>query len=179
MRIGVFADVHDHLDHLRLAVAEINRRQCELAVFAGDLVSTFCVPHLRELACPLVACFGDNEGNKTGLLSGMRIVGILGEPPFCFRAADGTRVLLTHQFELLRGDIGDAELVIYSHTHKPRVDRDESGRLFVNPGETSGWTYRQPTIAIVETRPLAAEIVELALMPPVEKRRINRSSAYR
>jgi uncharacterized protein len=87
MRLGFFADVHDHIDHLRLAVAEINRRGCNLAIFAGDLVSTMCVPHLRELACPLIGCFGDNEGHRPGLAASMRILGGLGDPPFCFRAA--------------------------------------------------------------------------------------------
>jgi putative phosphoesterase len=184
MRLGVFADVHDHVDHLRLAVAEINRRECNLAVFAGDLVSTMCVPHLRELACPLVGCYGDNEGNRAGLAAGMRILGPQGEPPLGFRAADGTRVLLTHQLWLLGGDksedvLDEAQLVIHAHTHKPRIHRDVAGRLVVNPGETSGWTYRRPTMAIVETDPLAGEIVELAAMAPAQRRRINRSSQYR
>jgi len=39
--------------------------------------------------------------------------------------------------------------------------------LFINPGETSGWTYRKPTIAILETRPLSAQIVALPELPPV------------
>jgi putative phosphoesterase len=179
MLLGVFADVHDHVDHLRLAVAQINRRGCELAVFAGDLVSTICVPFLRELGCPLVGCYGDNEGNRVGLAAGMRILGSLGDPPFGFRAADGTRIVLTHQLWLLDGELDGADVVIHAHTHRPRIARDEAGRLIVNPGETSGWTYRRPTMAIIETRPLSGEIVELAEMPEVERRQINRSSQYR
>ncbi|RIK78130.1 MAG: hypothetical protein DCC68_15820 [Planctomycetota bacterium] len=179
MRLGVFADVHDHIDHLRLAVAEIDRRGCDLAVFAGDLVSTLCVPHLRELACPLVGCYGDNEGNRVGLAAGMRILGRFGDPPLGFRTADGTRIVLTHQLWLVKGELDGAEIVIHAHTHRPRIHRDDAGRLIVNPGETSGWTYRRPTMAIVETQPLAGEIVDLAEMPRVARRRINRSSQYR
>ena len=187
MLIGVFADVHDHIDHLRLAVAEFNRRGCELAVFAGDLVSTMCVPHLRELTCPLVGCYGDNEGNRVGLAAGMRILGPLADPPLGFRAADGTKILLTHQLWLLGsenggnldGNLVGADVVIHAHTHKPRVSRDAAGRLIVNPGEVSGWTYRKPTVAILETRPPDAEIVSLAKMPEMERRRINSSSQFR
>jgi putative phosphoesterase len=183
MLIGVFADVHDHVDHLRLAVAEFNRRGCELAVFAGDLVSTMCVPHLRELACPLVGCYGDNEGNRVGLAAGMRILGQLADPPLGFRAADGTKILLTHQLWLLGSENDDnlngADVVIHAHTHKPRVTRDEAGRLFVNPGEVSGWTIRKPTVAILDTLSMSAEIVSLTTMPEVAPRRINASSQYR
>lgn len=179
MRLGIFADIHDHLDHCRAAVEEFNRRECELVVFAGDFVSTFVIPVLRGLNCPLVGCYGDNEGNKVGLTGGLRIVGTVGEPPLGFRAADGTRVLVTHQFELLRGDVDGADLVIFGHTHKPSVTRDDAGRLFVNPGETSGWTYRKPTIAVVETSTREAEIIALPAMPPAPPRQINRSSRTR
>ena len=64
MRIGVFADTHDHLDNIRRAVEYFNRAECEYVIFAGDFVSTIAVPPLRNLTCPLVGCFGDNEGNK-------------------------------------------------------------------------------------------------------------------
>ena len=75
MRVGVFADTHDHLDHIRLAVSKFNDLKCELVVFAGDLVSTFAIPPLRKLNCPMIASFGDNEGNKVGVLGGMEIIG--------------------------------------------------------------------------------------------------------
>lgn len=179
MRLGIFADIHDHLDHARAAVEEFNRRECELVVFAGDFVSTFVIPVLRHLNCKLIGCYGDNEGNKLGLTGGLRIVGTVGEPPLGFRAADGTRVLVTHQYELLRGDVDGADLIIFGHTHKPSIVRDDAGRLFVNPGETSGWTYRKPTIAVVETSPLSAEIIDLPAMPPAAPRTINRSSKAR
>jgi putative phosphoesterase len=179
MRIGVFADIHDHLDHCRAAVDEFNRRDCELVIFAGDFVSTFTIPVLRQLNCRLVGCYGDNEGNKVGLAGGLRIIGAVGEPPLGFRTPDGRTVLVTHQFELLKGEIDGAEIVVYAHTHKPQITRDDAGRLFVNPGETSGWTYRNPTIAVLETDPLSAEIIELGRMPPLPPRKINRSSKSR
>jgi len=59
-------------------------------------------------------------------------------------------------------------VVIMAHTHRPSVVRDQSGRLFVNPGETSGWTFRKPSVAILETKPLDAEIIALATMPAIE-----------
>ncbi len=168
MRIGIFADAHDHVDHVRLAVSEFNRQECKLVVFAGDFVSPIVVPPLRKLVCPVMACFGDNEGNRVGISGGMRIVGTVGSPPFGFVTTDGTRILLTHVLEHLKDCIDDCNVVISAHTHRPHVTRDARGRLFVNPGETSGWTYRKPTVAILETDPLDARIVSLAEMsqPP-------------
>jgi uncharacterized protein len=161
MLIGIFADSHDHLDHIRRAVQVFNAAQCELVVFAGDLVSSFAVPPLRELNCRVIACFGDNEGNKIGVAAGMKIIGTLGEPPFGFQTTDGRRVLLTHMDRSLRDLDGDFDVAIYAHTHKPSITRDERGRLFINPGETSGWSYGKPTVALLDTTTMEARIVSL------------------
>jgi putative phosphoesterase len=167
MLIGIFADSHDHLENIRRAVRVFNLAGCELVVFAGDLVSSFAVPPLRALNCPVIACFGDNEGNKTGVAAGMKIIGTLGEPPFGFKTRDGRRILLTHMDRSLRGMDGDFEVAIYAHTHKPSITHDEQGRLFINPGETSGWSYGKPSVALLETTKLDARIVPLddALIP--------------
>lgn len=118
-------------------------------------------PPLRRLNCPLVGCFGDNEGNRLGIRSGMSIVGQLAEPPFGFHASDGTRILVTHQWELFRGETDGSDVVIFSHTHRAAIQDDGEGRLLINPGETGGWTYGRPSVAILETRPLQAKLVSL------------------
>jgi uncharacterized protein len=96
----------------------------------------------------------------------MRIVGDVGDPPLGI-TADGVRILVTHQLERLRGQVEGTDVIIFAHTHRPSVRRDETGRLFINPGETSGWTYRKPSIAILETGPLEATIVPLPELPPM------------
>lgn len=161
MRIGIFADVHDHLDNLRLAVEFFNARQCAAVIFAGDLVSTFTVPPLRKLNCPFYGCFGDNEGNRPGLLAGMSIVGELRDAPALYTLPDGTRIVVMHMERQLRGFDEPFDVAVCGHTHKPVIARDEQGRLWINPGETSGWTFRRPTVALLETATMSAEIVPL------------------
>jgi putative phosphoesterase len=161
MRIGLFADAHDHLDYIRKAVAVFNDRGCELVLFAGDLVSSFAVPPLRELKCPVLACFGDNEGNRIGVAAGFKILGQIGEPPFGLKTPDGVRIVMTHMLRQLRGAEGEFDVCVFAHTHRAEISRDEWGRLYVNPGETSGWSFRKPSVAILETSPLSAEIVRL------------------
>lgn len=170
MLVGLFADAHDHLANLRLAVERFNAARCELVLFAGDLVSTFAVPPLRRLACPFVGCFGDNEGNKVGLLAGFSLVGAIGEPPVRHTAADGTRFIVCHMERQLRGLPDDWDVAVFGHTHKPRVMQDERGRLLINPGETSGWTFGRPTVALLETSCRSAQIVELGSEPAASPR---------
>ena len=161
MRIGIFADTHDHLTNIRLAVERFNAEQVDLVLFAGDLVSTIAVPPLRRLKAPLVACFGDNEGNKVGLLAGFQLVGQLTEPPVRLTVDDGTRIVMTHMKRQLRGLDADYDVAIFGHTHRPRIERDAAGRLLINPGETSGWSFGRPTIALLETSTQQGKVIEL------------------
>jgi putative phosphoesterase len=161
MRIGIFADSHDHLDHIRAAVQVFNARECDLVVFAGDLVSSFAVPPLRELKCRVLACFGDNEGNRLGVAAGFRILGEIGEPPFGFRTPDGCRIVVTHMLRTLRECEGEFDVCIFAHTHRAEISWDKRGRMYINPGETSGWSYGKPSVAILETSPLSAQTVQI------------------
>ena len=159
MRVGIFADAHDHLVNIRRVVRMFNEHRCACVLFAGDLVSTFAVPPLRKLNCPFFGCYGDNEGNRPGLQAGMRIVGPLRDAPALYTLSDGTRVVLVHMERQLRGFEDPFDVAVCGHTHKPRLARDELGRLWINPGETSGWTFGRPTVALLETETMQAEIV--------------------
>ncbi|WP_437205048.1 metallophosphoesterase [Planctomicrobium sp. SH664] len=167
MRVGIFADTHDHLDNIRRAVKVFNDRECACVLFAGDLVSTFAVPPLRQLKCPFYGCFGDNEGNKIGLVGGLRLVGQIQEAPALYTLSDGTRVVLVHMERQLAGLQEDYDMAICGHTHRPAVKQDEQGRLLINPGETSGWTFGQPTVALLETDTRQVEIVPLDVSLPL------------
>ncbi len=161
MLVGIFADVHDHVEHLAQAVELFNRRGCDLAVFAGDLVSTFVVPRLRKLQCRFVGVFGDNEGNRVGLLAGIKIVGLLGPGPVCVMLDRDLRLIVAHMASQLRHQVQGCQIVVVAHTHKPSVRRDEQNRLWINPGELSGWTYGDPTLALLDTKQQAVEIHHL------------------
>lgn len=166
MRIGIFGDAHDHVDNVRHAVNAFNKADCDLVVFAGDFCSPIMIPPLRKLKCRMLACFGDNDANKIALQGGMRIKGEIAEPPCGFQTPGGVKILLTHAMESVRGLIDGVDVVIAAHSHKPAIDRDREGRLFINPGETSGWTYRNPMVALLDTDPLTARLVPLPEMPP-------------
>jgi putative phosphoesterase len=168
MLLGIFADSHDHLEHLRRAVEVFNAAQCEQVLFAGDLVSTFCTPPLRKLKCKIVGCYGDNEGNKPGLQAGFSILGTLAEAPVYWISPDGLRFVIVHMERQLREASEDFDVCIYAHTHKPRQYQDERGRLYLNPGETSGWTFGRATVMLFETTTREVRVVDLlphAAMP--------------
>jgi putative phosphoesterase len=166
MKIGILADIHDNVDNLRQAIRLFNALECRAVLLAGDFVSPLVVPSMRKLHCPVVACFGDNDGNQIGIAGGMKIVGTLGHPPLCWKSRDGVKFLMCHQLQDVKDCVGDADVVIFAHTHRPSIVRDRNDRLFINPGETGGWMFRRPTVAVYDTETRQAEILPLPDMPP-------------
>ncbi|MBL8819295.1 MAG: metallophosphoesterase [Planctomyces sp.] len=166
MKIGIMSDIHDNVDNLRHAINLFNALECKLILFLGDFASPLVVPSMRKFHCPVVACFGDNDGNQTGIAGGMKIVGTLGYSPMCHQTRDGLRILMTHQLDDVRDCIDEADIVLFAHTHRPSVVKDRNGRLFINPGEVGGWMFRKPTVAILETTTREVEILNLPPMPP-------------
>ncbi len=167
MKVGIFADTHDHLDNIRRVVKMFNDLNVDCVLFAGDLVSTFAVPPLRQLNCKIFGCFGDNEGNKTGLLGGFRVIGEIQDAPALYTLEGGTRVVIVHMQSQLSDFHEEFDIAIYGHTHRPHVKRDEQGRLFINPGETSGWTFNQPTVALLNTESEEVEILPIDMSSPL------------
>lgn len=166
MKIGIMADIHDNVDNLRHAIGLFNAHQCGLILLAGDLVSPLVVPSMRKLTGRVIACYGDNDGNRTGIAGGMKIVGTLGHPPFSCRTSDGLKIVMAHQLNELRDHLGEADVIVFAHTHRPSVVKDRHGRLFINPGEVGGWMFRRPTVVILDSETREAQIVNLPSMGP-------------
>ena len=166
MKIGIMADIHDNVDNLRHAIGRFNAEQCGLILLAGDLVSPLVVPSMRKLTGQVVACFGDNDGNRVGIIGGMKVVGTIGHGPLCYQTADGLRIVMAHQLSELRDCLGDEDVIVFAHTHRPSIVEDKNGRLFINPGEVAGWMFRKPTIVILDSETRKAKLVDLPPMSP-------------
>jgi putative phosphoesterase len=166
MKIGILADIHDNVDNLRHAIQLFNAMECKAVLLAGDFVSPLVVPSMRKLRCPVIACYGDNDGNMTGIAGGMSIVGTLGYPPMCWKSRDGVRFLMAHQLNDVRDFIEGADVIVFGHTHRPSIAKDRHGRVFINPGEVGGWMFRKPSVVMFDTETRDAEVLRLPEMPP-------------
>jgi predicted phosphodiesterase len=96
----------------------------------------------------------------------MSIVGPLAVGPVCYQTTDGLKILMAHQLNDLRDDIGDADVVVFAHTHRPSIVKDRHNRVFINPGEVGGWMFRKPSVVLLDSETRAAEVIDLPEMPP-------------
>jgi uncharacterized protein len=159
--IGLMSDSHDNLTAVRLAVRLFNDAKCDLVVHAGDFVAPFAARELRNLNCPVTAVFGNCDGEKKGLAAAFEGMGEIAEAPLRFAHA-GRRFLVSHLGTPIpeRRGAQTFDVLIVGHTHRRQVRR-ERGVLIVNPGEAGGWLHGKSTVALLDPKDLAVEIVTL------------------
>ena len=161
MRLGVLSDSHDHVPNVRLAVELFQRLEVDGVVHGGDFVAPFAVKPLADLNVPVVAVFGNNDGERVGLAKTIEGFGGEVHPNLAATELGGRRIAAVHYPELAepiaRGDAFD--LVIYGHTHEIEIRQEKA--LLLNPGEVGGWLTGRSTVATVDLTTMAVEIHDL------------------
>ncbi|MCX7703381.1 MAG: metallophosphoesterase [Planctomycetota bacterium] len=154
MLIVVMADSHDNLPFIKKAVFVARQRGAETIIHCGDIVAPFAAKILVDSGIPLIAVFGNNDGEKKGL---GKLIKTIVEPPLSVQISE-KRFLICH--ELIAGFTDDADFVLYGHTHKLE-ERRQGRTLILNPGECGGWLTGTPTVALLETDESRVEIISL------------------
>lgn len=128
MRVGLVSDTHGRLPREVLTEME----GVDRIIHAGDIGPYSILLELERIA-PVTAVCGNTDRYE-----------------ICDRVPDiaeldlmGHRVAVMHGHQLgtptpegLRAALPDARVIVYGHTHQPRVHR-EQGVLMVNPGSAS------------------------------------------
>jgi hypothetical protein len=162
MLVGVFGDTHDNLLAIDRALVLFQDEGVEAVLHAGDLVAPFALKlilaRLEKIDVPLVAVFGNNDGERHGLAM---LLPDLSDGPRHLELG-GRKICLVHDLARLRHeDEMSADIIVSGHTHvSPQCDlRDD--RLYLNPGECCGWLTGTCRAAVLDTEALAARNIVL------------------
>ncbi len=156
--IGIISDSHDNMPAIEKAVEIFNEKGVEIVMHAGDIVSPFTARAFGKLKCPLIAIFGNNDGDKVHLKQFFADIGEMHEDPY-LGEMDGRSIAMTHKPEIVDSLASRHEVVIYGHTHEVDVKRGDA--LIINPGECCGYLTGKSTVALLDTENMNAEIVEI------------------
>jgi putative phosphoesterase len=168
--LGVISDTHDNLKNIEKVAKRLRLLNVDMVVHLGDIVAPFSLAKLAETldGIKLVAIFGNNCGEKSGLYKTAKKYNVeLFEPPHTL-TLEGRRILLIHGWgstevteEIVEALVssGKWDAVFYGHTHKARLDYIR-GRLLLNPGEVAGVLY-EPSFAVVDLSNLKASLFKV------------------
>ena len=156
MLLGIMADTHDNLPKVSAACAVFREHGVETIVHAGDFVAPFVLKVIARSGMPLVAVFGNNDGEGAGLRAACD--GIQDPPRRC--TLGGRKVVIAHDPAELAGPVLEgADLLVHGHTHEAYVDIGPP--MTVNPGEVGGWLTGRSTVAVVDSDSMTAELIEI------------------
>jgi putative phosphoesterase len=155
-RIGIMSDTHDRLDKVRVAVGLFNRLRPDRVVHCGDVVAQFVLKEISILTMPVVAVYGNCDGDRAALRQKAEELGIaLHDGPFGFELG-GKRIVVSHK---PLSPAPDCDFYLHGHTHKLR--HEGSRPVIVNPGEVCGWLSGRATAAMLDTNTAEAEFFDL------------------
>lgn len=132
-RIGIISDTHGLL---RPEVLNI-LKTCDCILHGGDINSPEILDQLRPLAS-IYAVRGNNDREwAEGLAKTLRF------------QIEGVEFFMTHNKKDVAWDLGNAQVVVFGHTHKYFQDRID-GRLWLNPGSCGKRRFDQEiTMAVL------------------------------
>jgi putative phosphoesterase len=157
MRIGVISDTHDRLPTIDRALAVFRERRVEAILHLGDIIAPFAAKKFTGVSVPLYVIYGNNDGERAGL---KKMLPQIVDGPLAIELG-GRRLLLHHFIDWLTPEqVAGADAVLTGHTHEV-VNEVRDGRLFLNPGECCGWVTGCCTVAVLETKTLSVEVVDL------------------
>jgi putative phosphoesterase len=160
----LISDTHDNLPIIEKAVEKLNEEKVQLVLHAGDFTSPFVIAKFKALNSRLIGVFGNNDGDHELLrrrFDETQNCEIHGR--FALVEADGFKIALLHgdEAELLNALVfcGGFDAVVSGHTHIP-INKKVDKTLMVCPGEVCGYLYGKPTLALLDTKKMEANIVE-------------------
>lgn len=157
MKIGILADSHDNLPKIEKAVRFFNKNKVGFVLHTGDFVAPFTIPKLKNLSCNWYGVFGNNDGEKAGLIGISE--GKIQEGPLRIEL-DNRRIILVHDINKIDIEKEDADLIIFGHSHKSEIQKQKN-HLLINPGECGGWLTGKSSIALVDLISLSAKIFRI------------------
>jgi hypothetical protein len=130
----------------------------EIVIHAGDYIAPFSAIELKRLNAKIVGVFGNNDGEKAGLLKQLPELVELAEFEH-----KGKRFAVYHG---TLPSIVDAlvkskkyDVVIRGHSHNAQIENAD-GVLLINPGEVCGYQAGKRTLCLLDLEKMQAEIKE-------------------
>jgi hypothetical protein len=156
MLLGIMADSHDNLPKVAAACRAFRDRGVGAVLHAGDFVAPFALKLLVGAGIPVTAVFGNNDGERAGLLAACKDIH---NSPHRLELGGRTIVMAHAPGQLEAPECDGADLLVHGHTHQACIQ--DGPPLLVNPGEAGGWLTGRSTVAVVDLECMTAELVEL------------------
>lgn len=143
MKIGLLSDTHTKKGRSQKIIDHLKAQGAEFLIHAGDIVKPEMLEQLKNSGLRYVAVYGNNDARLVEYHTQYNLV----QEPHYFKLG-GVAFKLMHLPFYMNGD---AEVVIFGHTHVFECDF-KNKTLFLNPGEACARDKPFSTCAMLEIK---------------------------
>jgi uncharacterized protein len=158
------SDSHDRIQGVKDALTLFSKRNVELILHAGDMIGSGNCYAFEGLGVPVKLVFGNNDGDRVGLVRDFAKVGAQHLGDFGEIEADGLKMALLHGTDeaLVRALVASQayDVVVRGHNHLAEAT-NHGKTLLINPGEIWGHLTGLSSVALFDTKSLKVEHIEL------------------
>ena len=153
MKIGVTGDTHNNLKNIENICNIFNSLDVHLVVHTGDITLPKSLEIFRNLNCPLVGVFGNNDqGDKESLTEISNRYGFdIEDGPKILELADKKIFIVHDPLEIQDNFFNEADIILHGHTHRHRDEVVRKTHIF-NPGECAGILKGKNNIGVIDLR---------------------------
>jgi uncharacterized protein len=164
MLIGIMSDSHDRVQGVKDALSLFSKRNVGLILHAGDMVGSGNCYAFEGLGVPVKLVFGNNDGDRVGLVRDFADVGAHYLGDFGELEADGLKIALLHGTDEapVRAVVASQAYDVVVRGHNHHAEATKHGKtLLINPGEVWGYLTGRSSVAILNTTNRVVEHVDL------------------
>ena len=154
MKLAIMSDSHDNWQNLEKAITRANEDNCEVLLFAGDLIAPPGVEILKKFKGIVNYIWGNNEMERVGITRSMDNTKNLKMCGDYFEGEiDHIKIFMSHQpkYAELAAKSGIFNLCIHGHDHTYH-DEVIGSSILLNPGEIFGYKSGNPGFVIFDTK---------------------------
>lgn len=164
MHIAIISDIHDSIENLTWAIAEITQRNTVTHAFLlGDYCSPFIITKFLDLHTPITAVWGNNDLDKQQILQNAHKhehLFVFAKHEFDSITIDDKKYFITHYPELAENAAKSKEYDAVFHGHTHRIKNEKIGEVpIINPGKLFTYPDHVITFGIFNTANGGIEIV--------------------
>jgi len=168
MKVLITSDAHDRWDFLEQAVNQGNVANCEVMLFAGDLISPTGITIMENFNGKVHFVLGNNEGELvklTRMSDASKNIALhyeYGQSVFDEKI-DELSFYMNHYptFVHNAAQTGKYDVCVYGHDHMYHTEILPNGTLVLNPGALKGDKEGQVTCMIFDTKDKSVQKIEL------------------
>ena len=159
VRVAIISDTHGFIDPNVISVIQ----SCSHVVHGGDICGAHVLQQLQQLGKKITAVAGNNDASGLWPIEETHVVNAI--PSVAYLQLPGGKLAVEHghrhgmsqpDHASLRHTHADARVIVYGHTHKMLVDKEESPWV-INPGAAGETRTRGGASCLVLTASASQE----------------------